>query len=365
MEKMDNLGAIIATAYSISDITDIPESVINWLNIIGKNASKRKGVYTVLVTLLFYKYLHPEQDVRRHQAQLPNGFSGRSFDTAHVTPVLKEHSLPSMAESGWLTRSLEQPYPYDMKYNGKIPQFLKDPFLNALDYVEKHSVAALNMLRILLAVVIEESQKSKIEITPLNNPDRVSIADVMLALEEHFLTKYGTHGGAKLPVLAFYAIYTSLIGEMRRYSDCHLADLSSITACDRTNKASGDIEIFRDNSLYETIEIKLDKKIDAQIVRVVQEKVYKWNPQRYYVLSVYGVQEEDQEEISEIVLDVATEHGCQIIINGLLPTIRYYLRLIENPGEFLKLYSKLVEQDTELQVVHKNKWNDLITKYNF
>ena len=152
---------------------------------------------------------------------------------------------------------------------------------------------------------------------------------------------------------------------MRRYKGCNLADLSSITACDRTNKASGDIEIFKDDSLYETIEIKLDKKIDAQIVRVVQEKVYKWNPQRYYILSVYGVEEGDQEEISGIVLDVATEHGCQIIINGLLPTIRYYLRLIENPGEFLKLYSKLVEQDTELQVTHKNKWNELIINYKF
>ncbi len=25
-----------------------------------------------------------------------------------------------MAESGWLTRSLEQPYPYTMKYEGEI-----------------------------------------------------------------------------------------------------------------------------------------------------------------------------------------------------------------------------------------------------
>ena len=339
MEKMEDLGAVIMTAYSISDINNLPKDVIDWLTIIGKNASKRKGVYTVLTTLLYYKYLHPTQDVRRHQAQIPEGFSGRSFDTANVTPKLKEYSLPSMAESGWLTRSLEQPNPYDMNYKGKIPQTLKIPFLKSLDYVEKNPDSALNMLRLLLSVVIEESQKNKIEITPLNNPDKIAIADVMSALEEHFLTKYGTHGGAKLPVLAFYAIYTSLINEMKRYDNCKLADLSSITACDRTNKASGDIEIFRDGNLYETIEIKLDKKIDAQIVRVVQEKIYKWNPQRYYVLSVYGVHEEDKDEISDIVLDVAAEHGCQIIINGLLPTIRYYLRLIENPGAFLQLYS--------------------------
>lgn len=49
---------------------------------------------------------------------------------------------------------------------------------------------------------------------------------------------------------------------------------------------SGDIEIFKEGRLFEAIEIKLEKKIDSQIVRVVEEKVYKWNPQRYYVLSV-------------------------------------------------------------------------------
>ena len=44
-----------------------------------------------------------------------------------------------MAESGWLTRSLEQPYPYTKDYSGKISSGLRTPFLNTLDYVEKKS----------------------------------------------------------------------------------------------------------------------------------------------------------------------------------------------------------------------------------
>ena len=73
-----------------------------------------------------------------------------------------------------------------------------------------------------------------------------------------------------MPVLAFHSIYSSLINEIKRYDGCTLADLSSLTACDKTNKASGDIEIFKDEKLFEAVEIKLDKKINAQIIRVVQ-----------------------------------------------------------------------------------------------
>ena len=111
-------------------------------------------------------------------------------------------------------------------------------------------------------------------------------------------------------------------------------------------------------------EIKLDKKIDSQIVRVVEDKIYKWNPQRYYILSVLGTKIEDQSEISDIICKVGINHGCQIINNGLLHTIKYYLRLITDLSQFLNLYSKSIENDSELQHIHKTFWNDLIGKYD-
>lgn len=362
---MDNLDTIISNSKSIYDINGVPSVIYKHLQLIGKNSSKRKGIYTVLTTLLYYKYLHPEQDIRKHQAQIENGLSGRSFDTKYVTPILKKHKLPSMAESGWLTRSLEQPYPYTLDYNGKIPQLLKNPFLETLDYVQKNPKKAIYMLRILLHTVIEETSKNQIKIIPLSNPEKLTIDKTINALNEHFSHHYGTHNGAKLPVLAFHAIYISLINEIKRYEDCYLAPLASLTACDKSNKASGDIEIFhKDNTLFEAIEIKLDKQIDTQIVRVVEEKIYKQNPQRYYILSVLGINSNDAEEISEIVHNVSTKHGCQIIINGLLPTIKYYLRLITNLQTFIENYSNAIQEDNELQIEHKSFWNALIEKYS-
>lgn len=343
--------------------TTVPTDILRDVETIARKCQKQKGVYTILVTLLYYKYLHPEQDIRYHQAQLPNGFSGRSFDTKYVTPVLEKLGLPAMGESGWLTRSLEQPYPYTKNYSGKIASGLKEPFLNVLDYVQKNSAKSIDLLHFLLRTVDEVVKEYQVTITPLDNPENLTISKIVYALEEHFLCKYATHGGAKLPVLAFHSIYTILIKEMERFKDCKLAPLSSLTACDRTNKASGDIEIFKGKSIYESIEIKLDKKISAQILRVARDKIYKWNPARYYILSVYGIEENEKDEIESVVAEVEKKHGCQIIINGLLPTIKYYLRLITNLPEFISIYTEEVQNDTELQKVHKLKWQELIEKY--
>lgn len=359
---MDTLEKVYNNSLSISDIDSIPEEYERYIVEIGKNSSRKKGLYTVLTTLLYYKYIHPEQDIRLHQERFKGGFSGRGFDTQNITPVLRELGLPAMAESGWLTRSLEQPYPYDLKYNGAIGK-LKMPFLKILDYVQKNPQKAYDLLRILLHEVDDVAKKNKVEIVPLDNPDNLTIDKIVSALKEHFLTQYGTHNGAKLPVLAFYSIYTQLISELKRYEGCSLAKLSSLTACDKTNKASGDIEIFKNEELFESIEIKLDKKITAQIIRVVESKVYKWNPHRYYVLSVLGIEENEKDEVESVVADVLKKHGCQIIVNGLIPTLKYYLRLINNLDDFIRCYSHAVEIDAELQPVHKEKWNELIKRY--
>ena len=334
------------------------------LDVIASNCFKQKGVYTVTVTLLFYKMLHPNQDIRYHQEQLENGFSGRGFDTANVTPVLKRLGFPSMAESGWLTRSLEQPYPYKMDYPGKISGGCKKPFLDTLDYVQKNPDKAELMLSYLLYQVSQQIKMNKVVITPLVAPESLTIDWIIAALNEHFSAKYGTHNGAKLPVLAFYTLYKQIITEVNRYENCELSPLASLTACDLTSKASGDIEIFRDGDHFESVEIKLDKMIDSTIVRVVEEKIYRFNPLRYYILSYYGVDPDDMSEIQDIVERVRIEHGCQIIINGLLPTINYYLRLVSSLSDFWMTYCELVQNDNELQKIHKDTLNDIIMRYS-
>jgi len=89
---------------------DLEDEILYHLNVIKKNIERQVGVYTVLITMSVHKILYPEQDIRRHQSNMEGGFSGRTVDTKYITPTLTELKLPSMSESGWLTRSLEQPY---------------------------------------------------------------------------------------------------------------------------------------------------------------------------------------------------------------------------------------------------------------
>ena len=351
-------------SYSIDDIV-IQDEIKAFIQTIGEKIDSQKGVFTVLVTLITHKIIDKKQDIRLHQPSMQGGFSGRTIDANFITPTLKELGLPSMAESGWLTRSLEQPYPYNLNYNGKISNIIvKNAFLQTLHFVEQNPLQAKNILRLLLFEAINAKNRSIVELVPLQNPDKLTIEKIVGALNILFQKKYDTHGGSKLPVLAFYAIYQSLIKEISRYNTCFLGELGSHTASDRTSKTAGDIEIFqKEKLLYEAIEIKLDKQIDATIVRIAIEKIKRFNPVRYYILSFIGVKNEDKEEISSLLAQLQAEHGCQVIINGVLPTIKYYLRLINSLEQFINDFNQLIEKDTELKKIHKEQWNHLLMTF--
>lgn len=361
MNHKEKLIEIYSLSSSIRGIKDIPDKQKEYICNIANKVYQQKGVFTVLITPAVHKILHPDQDIRYYQSSMKNGFSGRSVDTQYITPTLKELRLPSMAESGWLTRSLEQPYPYTLEYKGHIrDKEVKESFLNIIDFIQHNPNKAKNILRLLLNRVIEMQKENKVKIIPLKRPDRLTIDKVISCLTEHFSFNYRTYGGSKLPVLAFYGIYSILVDELKRYKGCRLAPLGSHTACDLTSKVSGDIQIFKDKDLLEAIEIKLNRAIDKTVVRNAVEKIVKYNPKRYYILSSKDIVTLEKKEIVKIISDVKEKHGCQIILNGLIPTLKYYLRLISCLDEFVKKYSKLVGSDLELKKIHKEKWNELL-----
>ncbi len=364
MNHREKLLETYENSFIVNDIKDISADTIENIKTIGAKINTQKGVFTVLTTLVTHKILFPTQDVRKHQSSIEKGFSGRTIDTNFITPTLKKLGLPSMAESGWLTRSLEQPHEYTLNYNGKISdKAVKKAFLETLDYLEKNTNKATDILRLILFQAIETKKRLTVEIKPLEKPENLTIEKIITALEEQFNFNYGTHGGSKLPVIAFYSIYKSLINELSRYNDCELKEMGSHTASDRTSKSSGDIEISKNGTIFESIEIKFGKEIDSTIIRIAIEKIKRFNPERYYVLSSVGINERDKSEITDLITKIKTERGCQIIINGVAPTLKYYLRLITSLDEFIKNYNQAIKIDKELKKTHKDKWNELIEKH--
>lgn len=367
MNHREKLLQIYNDSDNLDDIqAEIDIEYQKFIKEISQNCFQQKAVYTVLVTLLIHKTLYPSQDIRYHQSNMEGGFSGRTIDTQHITPTLKELGLPAMAESGWLTRSLEQPYPYTLDCNGKISNtIVKNAFLNIIDFVQSHPNKAEIILKILLHQIKEKVEQNQVVITKLSNPEKLDIKTILNSLEEHFAFKYKTHGASKLPVLAFYTIYKILILEIERYKLCTLKPLGSHTASDLTSQSAGDIEIFDKNkNLIEAVEIKYGKEIDIQMVRVAKDKIIKFNPRRYCIFSSADIKRSDNEIISEEVKEIAKDHGCQVIVNGIMPTIKYYLRLIVSLESFVVGYSDLVESDNELQAIHKTKWNEILSRIN-
>ena len=360
------LLSIYREAVHNKDFTNhLSKNTLKNIDTIADKTFNQKGVFTVFVTLSIYKIKHQKQDIRIHQSQLSNGFSGRSIDRKYITPTLKKINLPSMAESGWLTRSLEQPYPYMLDYEGKIGnKEVKKSFLELINDIEVNTTNPKYILVELFKKIIKLQEENHIVIKPLTNPEKLTISTIIHLLDEQFSYNYHTFGGSKLPVLAFYAMYQIIINEISRYDNCILKDLGSHTASDRTSKSAGDIEIFKENQLFEVLEIKLDKPIDANILRIAKEKIVRYNPNRYYILSNYEIFEDEKETIDEIIEEVKNVHGCQIIVNGVIPTLKYYLRLISNLETFYTSYSRLISEDSELKSIHKQKWNELTEELN-
>lgn len=356
-----------AKALSLVDVKpqDLTVKQFTWVKSIVDKEESLKGVYSVLVASLTYKCLNPEQDVRYHKIDLENGYSGRSFDTKYVTPFLKSKKFfGAMKESGWLTRSLEQAHPFNLDFPGKINnKVVKDAFLQILNDVEVNKASAESYLvNIFRLSIIEKAKKTVTLVNPVESESTLNIEQIIIYLEKHFNYRYSTRGASILPVVAFYSIYECLMDEMGRFKNKKLDKLASHTSCDRSSKATGDI-VIRDkstNDLYEVIEVKFEIAPNQIMINDAYEK-FKTEPvQRYYVLSTSHADEEEQLKIDEEIIKIREEHGCQVIVNGVFPSLKYYLRLLENTDKFMSRYVTNLQENTELDFEHKIAWNRVL-----
>lgn len=342
--------------------TGLNAKQVKMVKIIVDKEETFKGVFTVLLTSLVYKCLHPEQDVRRHQANMENGYSGRSFDTKYITPFMKQKRfLGAMKESGWLTRSLEQNIPYSLDFPGKIQnKEVKAAFLNILHDVEEKQADPEKYVVAIMAYSIKcKKDKTVILVNPIEKENSLTIYEIMEALHSHFYFSYKSRGAAILPVVALYSVYQCIIEELKRFKGKSLDKLASHNSCDRSSGETGDIVVRNneDNSIYEVIEVKFDIPIDAIMIEDAYKKISEKPVQRYYLLSTVAPNEDEIALINEMICKIREEHGCQIIVNGVFPTLKYYLRLLDNTDIFVERYVKNLSDNTEINFEHKIAWN--------
>ena len=344
-----------------------------WVEVVVAGAESQKAVLTVLVTSLVKKIEMPSQDIRFHKVELPNGYSGRSFDTEYVTPFIREKfSRLAMKESGWLTRSLEQVHAFTLDFPGKIRNTsVKHAFLHILNDIEENQASPEEYLLALFELLIGHTESSKIVIEPIvrDRRDSISIENIIEMLRDHFFHSYGVSGASRLPVLAIYSAYELLMG-YDRYIGKELCPLKSHTTSDTKSSGIGDIEVLDEQgNFFEGVEIKHGIPITPMLVQDAFDKFTNTAVCRYYLLTTADPEMEDVDAIRALIYKLRSEHGCEIIVNGIIPSLKYYLRLLNDPVMFLDCYGGNLQADfdisTDVKTVHLQYWDELLASVSY
>ncbi len=337
-------------------IADAVETVVN-------NRSDNKYIFSIILTACIKKIVSPGQDIRIAQDNMKNGYSNRSLDQRHITPFLKRfnytHCEASGLESG---RNLERPLPWNLKYPCN-PRGAgnREAFLGLLHFIQEKNGNPKTVAKYLLFY-----DKSKhILAAPLKKaPIEHSIEKIMQIFTTHFHESSG-QGKSRLPVLALYSIYSCLVEEMSRFKGTKLLPLERHTTADLRSKSIGDIVVFKNNMPFEGVEVKSEKPITAAMVNELTRKIHGHPVNRYYILTTYSecILSQDIKSVEDAVKKVESETGCQIITNGLIRTLWYYLRLLSDPSAVLPIYAGLLKTDEDIRAEIRESWNKIISKH--
>lgn len=336
-------------------------TVAEGIETIINNLQSNKYLYSILVTSLVYKLVNPKQDIRYAQSNgMPGGYSNRSTDQTHITPFLKRVGLTHCEASGMESgRNFERPIPLKLDFPGK-PRGAgnREAILGILNAVEEDGVDPFPCLVYLMALD-RLGQKDSIFEYPI--PKGYSIQEIVDLVVSHFNTAVG-NGKARLPVLAIQAIYMCIVPELARYKEKILLPVNRLTANDKLGWI-GDVQVNNpDNTPFEAVEVKSGKSITSSMINTLPRKFVGQAVNRYYILSTEldYISEENRKKVETAVMEIQQMTGCEIIPNGLIRSLWYYLRLVTDKDKFIDYYTELVENDVDVHKEHKELWSKIL-----
>jgi len=354
-----------------SFINSLETTQRKWILKVAEKSESLKAVVTALTTSLVKKIEDPKQDVRYHKHELKGGYSGRTLDTNYVTPFFKKKFRRlAMKESGWLTRSIEQPHPFTLDFPGKIRnKEVKESFLQILNDIEENKADPERYLIALFILLIQITTLNQAKLKHITFDSGITIGTIIESLKLHFFEIYHVSGASRLPAIAIYSIYEILMEDIERFKGKKLLPLRSHISPDARARGIGDVEIVDENGDYfEAVEIKHGIPIDSLMIDDSFEKFKETPIKRYYLLTTAepNIKRDNEEKIKKIVEKIKKEHGCEVIVNGLIPSLKYYLRLLKNPSKFIDNYTRNLQKEfsktTEIKEIHIKTWKKIIEK---
>lgn len=347
--------------------------IIENIDILIDKIDSNKSLLSALVTSLIKKVVNPEQDVRLHRIDFDNGYSARSLDTAVTAPFFKLH-FPKYAnkESSFLTLATRERIKWTIEEGKGLKirnKAVKNSYLVLFDAIANQKIDPENCLIYIFIKLGQLSEQHRqifdATIETADFTDVININSVIKMLEQHFETKLSS----RLPVIAVYSIYQELFNVFKRYENKKLSILNVHTSSDK--HGYGDVEIWNsNNSPFEMVEIKHNIPIDRNLIFDIVKKSEKTTIERYYILTTCKenfLSKTEEEFINKFILKIKKDTGLEIIANGIINSIKYYLRFITNYKHFIQTYTRNLVIDsknsTEIQNFHVIKWKGILEKY--
>lgn len=364
---LDELLKELEQVNSADDI-NLPLDVKRNVESFSGKIDKARSAFVNIVTGLSVNLLDKEIDPRYHRPEKDEGmpappegrkfYTGRSVSEKIIYPWLSKKGY-RYAKSGWQTRTFERPQPYNQDYREAIG-YVKEEFLNILHEVAEgraESKSVLMYFFFLEEKIKLEKQKQVLLLSKRDKTNDALIKDIVKGFENHFKGA----GSSRLPVLALYATYQSVLSDVKRYEGMFLAPLGEHSAADVRTNSTGDIEILNPESVaVESVEVKHDIMIEETIVMKAEEKIKSADLSRYYILTTHKNCSIVTTEVETLIDEIYEKYGCEVIVNGVIPTIKYYLRLLSNPLEVLNNYSDLLTTDNAVNVLKLQQWQEIL-----
>lgn len=329
--------------------------------------NSNKSILGALVTSCLKKIINPAQDIRLHRVDFDSGYSARSLDTKVTVPFFKEF-FPKYAnkESAFLTLATRERIKWTKK-DGDLLRIrdknVKKAFLFLIEGIQSGDIPPEDCLVYIFYRLLQISQQMDMiyndTIITSKYSGVININKVIQMLEAHFETKLSS----RLPVIAIYSVYETLLSAVKRYYNKRLGSLNVHTSSDK--HGFGDVEIWNDNdSPFEMVEIKHNIPIDRNMIFDIVKKSRETTIQRYYLLTTYEncfESKAEEEYVNQFILMIKKDYGLEIIANGILQSLKYYLRFIDDYSEFVELYTRNLIKDsrisTEINESHIRSWS--------
>ena len=168
-----------------------------------------------------------------------------------------------------------------------------------------------------------------------------------------------TKGASYLPVLAIHSVMLVIAREFKRYEGCTVLTPKHRTIIKSRKDLIASVHIFDSNDmLFEGYAVKHNIRINSRIVQTYVENLLTTTVQRFYILTTY--QHSSCIEFKSEIQQVHREHGRELIVGGVYPTLRHCLCLMGSTNEFLDTYTTQLETNPSVTTQMKESWNEIV-----